>query len=224
MAVAFDTICQGLIGLILALALAIASVGLSAAAKWSSVWIVALFIISYFLLFWGYFAFFEIIWHGQTPGKRQAKIRVIRENGQAIGVYEALLRNLVRVVDLMPGIYAIGVVSIAVSWQNKRLGDYAAGTVVVHDSSAEDVAPSSLELSSASTAAGYQVSALTIEDLQLIETFLQRRFDLPYEVRSDTAKRIAARVRTKLGVEADDSDVETFLIDVARAKRSMGSK
>lgn len=222
LAIAFDSIVQGLIGLIALLAMVIITPAVVAAGSILAMWLIALYVIFFFLLFWGYFAFFEIIWNGQTPGKRQAKIRVIKEDGRSISVYDALLRNLVRFVDLMPGIYGVGVCSIALSGQNKRLGDYAAGTVVVHDAPADALTPAALETGADAQAAGYPTSQLGVEDLELIETFLQRRYDLPLDIRSTTAQRIADRIRVKLAIDQNDLSNEDFLAEVARAKRSTG--
>ncbi|MDE3135323.1 MAG: RDD family protein, partial [Acidobacteriota bacterium] len=75
-----------------------------------SQWMLAAGVVGGFLLYEGYFAFFEAVWNGQTPGKRFARLRVIKDDGRPIGVYDALARNLLRIVDQFPGIYAIGVV------------------------------------------------------------------------------------------------------------------
>ncbi len=86
-----------------------------------------------FLLYYGYFAAFEALWGGQTPGKRAVGLRVISVTGQPITTFDALLRNLLRIVDQMPGIYAVGVLSIFFTARNQRLGDLVAGTVVVQE-------------------------------------------------------------------------------------------
>jgi uncharacterized RDD family membrane protein YckC len=104
-------------------------------------WAVALYIFAFFLLYWGYFAIFEALWKGQTPGKRQAGIRVIRDSGREITAKEAIGRNLLRAVDMLPGVYAVGILCVFLSAQNKRLGDYVSGTVVVHDRAPEESQP-----------------------------------------------------------------------------------
>src|SRR5258708_3866287 len=96
-------------------------------------WVLALYIFIGFLVYGGYFGIFETLWKGQTPGKRQAGIRVIRDSGREITIKEALGRNLLRSIDMLPGVYAVGIASVFLSPQNKRLGDYVAGTVGVHD-------------------------------------------------------------------------------------------
>src|SRR2546422_8816241 len=65
-------------------------------------WVIALLIILVFVLMSGYFAFFEWLWNGQTPGKRWLKLRVIREDGRPISFFEAMGRNALREVDIMP--------------------------------------------------------------------------------------------------------------------------
>src|ERR1044071_540497 len=65
-------------------------------------WVYAVMILLVFLIFAGYFAFFEWLWSGQTPGKRWLKLRVIREDGRPITFWEASVRNLIRTLDMMP--------------------------------------------------------------------------------------------------------------------------
>jgi uncharacterized RDD family membrane protein YckC len=92
----------------------------------------ALFQLWLFVLMWGYFLLFEWLWDGQTPGKRLLGVRVIRRNGTSLGFAGSALRNIVRVVDLLPFFYAFGSAVSASNRQNLRLGDLAADTLVVH--------------------------------------------------------------------------------------------
>ncbi|MFN2456518.1 MAG: RDD family protein, partial [Pyrinomonadaceae bacterium] len=98
-------------------------------------WTIAVLIIAVFLIFAGYFIFFEWLWNGQTPGKRLLKLRVIREDGRPITLWEALARILLRIFDAVPGfvipVYSIGLISIFSSRRDQRIGDMFAGTVVV---------------------------------------------------------------------------------------------
>src|SRR5947207_5780275 len=66
-------------------------------------WIMAAIIFLNFCLWWGYYALFEALWNGQTPGKRWAGIRVIKANGRPIHAFEAISRNLLRIVAFFPG-------------------------------------------------------------------------------------------------------------------------
>jgi uncharacterized RDD family membrane protein YckC len=96
-------------------------------------WTVAVFTITIFFLNWGYFTLFEAFWHGRTPGKRVARIRVIQQSGRAIGIFESMARNFIRYVDQIPFFYAVGVIAVFATRQHQRLGDLAAGTLVVRD-------------------------------------------------------------------------------------------
>ena len=115
-------------------------------------WFVAGVLLFHFLLYWGYFALFEAFWNGQTPGKRLMKIRVIKDSGRQITFFEALARNLLRIVDLLFG-YLVGVICMLCNKQQKRLGDFVAGTIVVHERSEDQ--PSMTHTSRTFTAAMY---------------------------------------------------------------------
>jgi uncharacterized RDD family membrane protein YckC len=90
-----------------------------------------------FALAWGYFMLFEWLWQGQTPGKRLIGIRVIQWSGTAINFYQAAVRGILRVADALPlphpaGVGLLGFAVAAANRENRRLGDLAAGTLVVH--------------------------------------------------------------------------------------------
>jgi uncharacterized RDD family membrane protein YckC len=86
-------------------------------------WVYAILIFAVFLLRFGYFALFETIWNGRTPGKRWTQLRVIMDSGRPIGTQGAMLRNLIRIVDELPTLYAVGIVTSLISPQNKGVGD-----------------------------------------------------------------------------------------------------
>lgn len=100
-------------------------------------WIVGIIFAVYtllnFIIFWGYYIFFELLWNGQSPGKRAAKIRVVRTDGNPIGFLQSAVRNLVRFVDFMPTLYGFGIVTMFCNSKARRLGDFAAGTIVIRD-------------------------------------------------------------------------------------------
>src|SRR5436309_3436365 len=101
-------------------------------------WVIALLVVIQFVIFDGYFAVFEWVWRGQTPGKRWLKLRVIREDGRPISFFEAMVRNLLRVVDfIVPPFYSIGLISVFATDRDQRVGDLVAGTVVVREREAE---------------------------------------------------------------------------------------
>ncbi|MGA8731766.1 MAG: RDD family protein, partial [Terracidiphilus sp.] len=107
--------------------------GITAFSKVSAQWAVAIYVLVLFLLNWGYFTLFEAFWGGRTPGKRVARIRVIQQSGRPIGLFESMARNFIRYVDQIPFFYAVGVIAMFSTRQHQRLGDLAAGTLVVLD-------------------------------------------------------------------------------------------
>src|SRR5437660_7404532 len=126
-----------------ALALSVVLIGLAAAfaatqrpagfSTGSGALFVGLFALAIFVVTAGYFMLFEILWSGQTPGKRLVGVRVIRENGYPIRPVDAVIRNLVRIVDWLPGVYGVGVLTMLMNKRSRRLGDFASGTIVVRE-------------------------------------------------------------------------------------------
>jgi uncharacterized RDD family membrane protein YckC len=104
-----------------------------AAVDSSSGWLIAVFTLLAFALFWGYYIFFEAAWNGRSPGKKWAALRVIRSDGSPVTLTESIIRNLVRLVDFLPLYYALGVLTMFIDGRSRRLGDLAAGTLVVRD-------------------------------------------------------------------------------------------
>lgn len=176
-----------------------------------------------FCLYWGYFAFFEILWQGRTPGKRLAGIRVIHQSGRPMSAVECIGRNLMRAVDIFPGMYAVGLICMLCNRQNRRVGDFVAGTIVVHDKSVDSVAPSWGSPQTAPSVSP-ELRKLTPDELVLIETYLNRRYDLDLTVRELTAQRIVAMIVEKSGIQkAADQRDDDFLESVARQLRDSAS-
>jgi len=186
----------------------------ASAPKW--VWAVAILIL--FLIFAGYFAFFEWIWSGQTPGKRWLKLRVIREDGRPITFWEASVRNLLRSFDMMPfPFYSVGLISVFSTNRDQRVGDMVAGTVVVREREAEapafaqvfatPVSDPALRRSFKPVDFTASLSSLTESEIQVVETFLRRRWDLGDVPRQWMAWRVSLPILYKL---RPTYDVETF--------------
>jgi uncharacterized RDD family membrane protein YckC len=186
-----------------------------------SKWTLALTIIFVFGLFAGYFIFFEWLWNGQTPGKKLLKLRVIREDGRPITLWEAIARNLLRIFDAIPGfflpIYSIGLVSIFKSSRDQRIGDMFAGTVVIRERT--DEAPTFAEtFSNPINDAAFRrvqkrtdfqanVNVLNEREIEVVETFLRRRWDLTDRQRLWMAWRVALPLMYKL---KPNYDLQTF--------------
>jgi uncharacterized RDD family membrane protein YckC len=98
---------------------------------WVAGLVIAIYTLINFGLFWGYYFVFELGWQGQTPGKRLAGTRVVKLDGGGPGFLDVAIRNLVRLVDFMPFAYALGFVVMFFNRNARRLGDFAAGTLVV---------------------------------------------------------------------------------------------
>jgi uncharacterized RDD family membrane protein YckC len=208
-------------------------------------WFMAFVIIVNFAIFWGYFSLFEAYWKGQTPGKRAMKVRVIKDSGRQITFFEALARNLLRIVDYLPGFYLVGLITMLCNKRNQRLGDLVAGTIVVHErldeasllyqTSTTLVAPVgfSAQPPGQETIAPWgkpvvamfpadAVARLTGQDLMVIETFFSRMLDLPMETRAAVAYRMAAQMATKMGVALPEGNPERALESMAYQMRSGG--
>ncbi len=225
--------------LFLLLVFAVILPGILAFSKISAQWASAIVILIVFLFQWGYFTLFEAFWNGRTPGKRVARIRVIQRSGRAIGLFESMARNLVRYVDQIPFFYAVGVISMFATKQHQRLGDLAAGTLVVRDR--EEEAPLWGESGARTfTAQSFSVSApvpephlavtlpasgiakLSTDDLEVLEGFLSRRLDMSLATRYALAQRIASAIQAKSGLEPPQgASVETFLEATARQLRDL---
>jgi uncharacterized RDD family membrane protein YckC len=203
-------------------------------------WAIGLFLIVVFVIIWGYYTLFEAFGNGRTPGKRVAKIRVIHQSGRGITFLESLARNLIRYADFFPFFYALGVVTMFMNRRSQRLGDLAAGTLVVRDRESE--APgwsesSTRTITAAAVAAPPPLDAphllvllpapalakLTASDLEVLEGFFARRLDMDLATRASLAGRIAQALCVKSGLAVPDgTSVETFLEAAAHQFRELG--
>lgn len=179
-------------------------------------WVVAVVGLISFIFYWGYYMCFEVAWNGQSPGKRWVGIRAIRNDGLPIGLAEAVIRNLVRAVDLLPAFYGVGIITMFVDSQSRRLGDLAAGTVVVRDrgavsleSLAKETAPKdplnwAVLARTQALEGDPPLERLTATDLQIMEDYLRRRGELAN--RAQLALQVAGLLRTRLELSAPDTN------------------
>ena len=206
----------------------------------SANWATGIFVLIVFLVIWGYFSLFEAFWNGRTPGKAAAKIRVIHQSGRGITFVESLARNLVRVIDYLPGFYAVGVIAMFLNKRHQRLGDMVAGTLVVRDRNVEQphwsgstsrtITGPALTVNSPIPPPHLSVvlpapalAKLSATDLEVLEGFFARRLDMDLTTRAALAGRIASALCAKSGLEiAQGTSVETFLEAVAHQLRELG--
>ncbi len=176
---------------------------------------------------WMYWTLAEVFFHGQTPGKRLLRIRVVRVDGSPIGVYESAVRNLLRAVDFLPLLYAVGTLSMLFTRQHRRLGDLLAGTVLVREERFDlskytaPVQPSPEALSAvAPTGSG----RLESEEVELILAFLERAPWLEPDARRHLGTRMVERLGgltepERAAVLASTQATEDFLRARAQAVR-----
>ncbi len=167
---------------------------------------IAVFLFVLFMILFGYFIVFEAFWNGQTPGKRLLGIRVVRDGGYPIDFSASLVRNLIRIVESSIGFYFISAVCALASSENKRVGDFAAGTIVVRDSRV-DAPPVPLGEQTQYAA----TSLVGGEERALVHQFLERRATLPWERRVELAEQLARRIRPRVGPELARLDDESLL-------------
>lgn len=165
----------------------------------------ALILVVVFLVQWWYSALLEWWWGGQTLGKRLVGLRTLTDQGLRISFVQAVVRNLVRIVDLLPALYLVGGVSALLDPHGRRLGDLAAGTVVVRERRAPAptaVVPPSERYNSfvEDPAIGLAVRRITAPERDAMASLSLRRDQLPVSVRKDLFERLAAHLERRLGV------------------------
>jgi uncharacterized RDD family membrane protein YckC len=186
--------------------------------------IVAIGSILSFAFLWGYYLYFELLWNGQSPGKRLLRLRVVQTGGRPITFNAAAIRNLVRLIDFLPFFYGVGVLTMFVDGQARRLGDLAAGTLVV-----KEAQPISLQMllqppTPASPPALppippqfahvpllAQIQAVQPEDYALVQAFLHRRRLLSQHSRNELAAQLATTLSARLQLAVQPQHYEQFL-------------
>jgi uncharacterized RDD family membrane protein YckC len=171
----------------------------------------AVFIFSAFLLFFGYFILFEWLWQGRTPGKRLVGIRVVRDGGFPVDFTGSAIRNLVRILEFGFGFYLLSAISSLLSPLNRRLGDYAAGTIVVRDARYERTAFGILRREEDPV-----MRDLDPAERELIRRYAERRDALIPAARTPLAAHIAQRIRPKLAAPFDHLDDDALLEHLAQ--------
>ncbi|HEX2081024.1 MAG TPA: stage II sporulation protein M [Longimicrobium sp.] len=152
-----------------------------------------------FVLMWGYFVFYEGLRDGQTPGKRRMGIRVVHDGGFPVTVRAAAVRNLMRIIDIQPaGSWGVGGLVMMLHPQTKRLGDIAAGTVVVRDRTGQPIP----EETASPVATSLGRPRLSDEEFAALQMYASRRASLDAAVRSDISRKLMTRVERHFGEDA----------------------
>lgn len=229
LALCVDSIIQVIV-LIAIFALAIASTrGVSAIAgslhlsgKSLGSALIATIVLGFFLLFYGYFIAFEMLWNGQTPGKRLLGIRVVRDGGYPVELGGSLIRNLVRIGEFAVGFYCLSAITMVLSSENKRLGDYAAGTIVVRDRGFEvrdfrswrraGVGDSQLDAA---------LAGLSADELALADRYQARKTTMDPAAARIAAAKIAGVLRPKVGPQLSGLSDDELLVRISSRDASV---
>lgn len=188
----------------------------------------AAMVLVFFLVQFGYHVLFETGAGGRTPGKRWTGLRVVRLGGGPVTFTASAIRNLVRIVDALPGAYAVGMVALLASPRNQRLGDMAAGTLVIRERTDDKLKPVApwlrveVRAEPSEEALTWDASAVTTEEVAAVRRFLERRATLTDEARARLAAELALRLRPKVVGPRDDTHPEDFLLDLAAVKATRG--
>lgn len=165
-------------------------------------WLLGIRLLIIFFIYVGYFVIFETLWQGQTPGKKRANIRVIRDDGRIIGISQASLRALLHPVD---DLFFIGAFLITFTKKEKRIGDFVAGTIVIQDERPIRETYIVIGNEASSLASRLQINAdisqLLPEDFAVIREYLQRRDGLMSQARKNVSLQLAERVKKIIGLE-----------------------
>ena len=186
----------------------------------------ALFAVLSFLLFAAYDVVFEVFASGRTPGKRLNGLRVVRSDGSPVGFLTSAVRNVMRLVDILPTFYLVGIVSILATARNQRLGDLAAGTLVVREqlgaTGRRRVAAEASPERPAADGGAWDVSAITGDELAAVRRFLERRHELTPEARTRLGDELSAALRPRVAGVPAAVGGEAFLEQLAATKQARG--
>ena len=174
----------------------------------------------------GFHVAFEVLGGGRSPGKRVIGLRVVMEGGEPIGLPASMVRNLARLLEGPSLLYAPAIVAILATRLNQRLGDLAAGAIVIREprtprrarrrrgraEAGPRGAPAGLRLEH------WDVSAVTPQELAAIRSFLERRDAFAPDARRGLARGLAERLRAKVAGPPADLPAETLLEGIAAAK------
>lgn len=188
-------------------------IGLDIFGSGFALWMIAIAFLSLFCIYTGYFVFFESLWQGQTPGKRIAKIRVIRDDGRPVGLQQASLRALLRPVDEF---LFIGAFLVMLSKSEKRLGDLLAGTIVIQAQKANKSGSFTISQEAKSFYISLQkvsdLSQLLPDDFAIIREYLQRRSGMSKKARYSLSIKLAEQVKSIIDLTILPADISADVL------------
>lgn len=179
-----------------------------------------------FLIVFAYPIVAEAFAGGRTFGKAALGIRVVAVDGSPVSFLAAVIRNVLRVIDLLPGTYLVGTIAVLATDKNQRLGDLAANTIVVHQRTRSTDITTGLDLGSAFAddpladvdSSGWDLSGVTAEEVAAARSFLVRRDQLAPGRRADLAQTLAFQLLPKVAGVPLEGGPERFLERVVAAR------
>lgn len=187
--------------------------------------LIAVVVAVIYLLWLGYAIYFEVKWNGQTPGKWAVGIRVIRESGGPVDFRAACVRNLLAMADFLPAFHLLGAMLVLLTAHRQRLGDMAAGTLVIRERAANLGADPTEELTEHATDeysfTSAQLANLTAADRTVLREFLRRYEDMTPSGARRLALTLGDRFVKKTGYPlpepfSDGREARRFLASLLR--------
>jgi uncharacterized membrane protein SpoIIM required for sporulation/uncharacterized RDD family membrane protein YckC len=195
-----------LVGLFIGFAIFSVRIGVRAGDSAGS-WSLAVLTMAQFGILWLYYVLFEALMDGQTPGKRLLRLRVVRDGGLSVTFGASAIRNLVRIIDMQPlFFYVAGIVSVVASRKGQRLGDLAAGTIVVREAVVTQPMTVAAPPRGIDEPAGLH-AALTDAEYDVLDRFMQRRMQLDVARREAFARQLSARFAAALSAHGEGADL-----------------
>lgn len=221
-----DAIIQMAVLVILVYVVSIAAALLSSAVSLDieGGWVTAVLILAIFILYEGYFILFETMWRGQSIGKRILGLRVIKDNGQSVAFLDVVIRNIMRFADMLPPVlyfptYGLGSVVLMSNRFHKRIGDFAAGTIVVREKflrGFDHVRSLKIHPDYLRQIRIPFTGRLSNDDIHLVREFFYRKNTFPPDIRKRLSAKISRYItqRLKMTTAIPDEQAMKFLDDL----------
>lgn len=195
-----------------------------------------------FLVIFGYPVLGDALLDGRTLGRRATGLRLVTEGGDRVGFLAAAVRNILRIVDFLPGLYSVGALAVMATTRNQRIGDLAAGTLVVRAAPVRHASavPGAGRVEAATTPGGthtptadadvplpegagaWDLTRLSAEDVRVVRAFLARRHGLDPGARARVAGELARRLRPAV-VGPDPTTPDEALLEQLLAAKTARS-
>ena len=173
----------------------------------------ALILCIIFFIIFGYHICFEYFWNGQTPGKRVLGLKTVREQGQPLTFLSAVIRNLLRLIDFLPGAYLAGCLFIFFHPKHQRIGDLVAGTIVIYQNpgaTEKELKQQAQLLEKLNrTVAPLDLDPLTrrsftLDDWQLLAVYIRKKSTLTNSEKKNITETIARHLLPKAGLNLEE--------------------